>query len=159
MNKLVAYFSASGNTKTAAQKLANVLGADLYQIIPSEPYSSDDLDWNDENSRTSLEMNDLKIRPGILNKLDSIEKYEIIYLGFPIWWGIAPNIIYTFLESYDFNGKRIIPFATSGGSGMGNTVYILKKSVSEDTIIEDGDVITKYITDKQINSWFRVEED
>ncbi len=125
---LVAYFSASGVTAKAAWKLAEVSGADLYEIKPEIPYTRADLDWMDKKSRSSIEMNDPSSRPGIADRLPDMGKYNVIFVGFPIWWYVAPTIINTFLESYDFSGKTIIPFATSGGSGMGKTNDGLEKS-------------------------------
>lgn len=127
---LVAYFSASGVTAKAAWKLAEVSGADLYEIKPEIPYTRADLDWMDKKSRSSIEMNDPSSRPGIADRLPDMGKYNVIFVGFPIWWYVAPTIINTFLESYDFSGKTIIPFATSGGSGMGKTNEGLEKSCS-----------------------------
>ncbi|MDD2972057.1 MAG: flavodoxin [Lachnospiraceae bacterium] len=123
MNKkiLVAYFSASGVTAKVAKKLAEAVGADLFEIEPESPYTSADLNWTDKKSRSSVEMNDPAFRPAIAGKVDGMEQYEVVFVGFPIWWYVAPTIINTFLESYDFSGKTIIPFATSGGSGMGKT--------------------------------------
>lgn len=125
---LVAYFSASGVTAKAAWELAEVSGADLYEIKPEIPYTRADLDWMDKKSRSSIEMNDPSSRPGIADRLPDMGKYDVIFVGFPIWWYVAPTIINTFLESYDFSGKTIIPFATSGGSGMGKTNEGLEKS-------------------------------
>ena len=125
---LVAYFSASGVTAKAAWKLAEVSGADLYEIKPEIPYTRADLDWMDKKSRSSIEMNDPSSRPGIADRLPDMGKHDVIFVGFPIWWYVAPTIINTFLESYDFSGKTIIPFATSGGSGMGKTNDGLEKS-------------------------------
>lgn len=116
---LVAYFSASGVTAKLAEKLAEAIGADLFEIKPEIPYTQADLDWTDKKSRSSVEMNDFNSRPAIANKFSNMEDYGIVFLGFPIWWYVAPTIINTFLESYDFSGKKVIPFATSGGSGMG----------------------------------------
>ena len=123
MKQLVAYFSASGITKAVAEKLARIKEADLFEIIPQEMYTSDDLDWTNANSRSSIEMKDKSSRPKIISKVKNINEYDVIYLGFPIWWYQAPTIINTFLEMYDFNGQTIIPFATSGGSGMGTVYY------------------------------------
>lgn len=125
---LVAYFSASGITKKVAEKLAKVKGADLYEIVPEKKYTAADLNWRDKNSRSTIEMNDKSFRPAISGKVENMAQYDIIYLGFPIWWYVAPTIINTFLEQYDLSGKEIIPFATSGGSGMGNTVKELAPS-------------------------------
>ena len=124
--KLVAYFSASGTTKKAAERLAKAVGADLFEIKPAIPYSSSDLNWMDKKSRSSVEMNDPASRPEISGKLSNIADYDTIFIGFPIWWYVAPHIINTFVESYDFSGKTLVPFATSGGSGMGKTVDELK---------------------------------
>lgn len=128
--KLVAYFSASGMTAKAATALAKAIGADLYEIEPAEPYSGADLDWNNKNSRSSVEMNDPAYRPAITGKVSNMQEYDTVFVGFPIWWYVAPTIINTFLESYDLSGKTIIPFATSGGSGMGRTNEKLLPSCS-----------------------------
>ena len=119
---LVAYFSASGTTKRVAENLAKAVGGDLYEIRPETPYTQADLNWMDQKSRSSVEMKDKSFRPGLADRSADIEAYDRIFLGFPIWWYVAPTIINTFLESYDFSGKTIILFATSGGSGFGNTV-------------------------------------
>lgn len=125
MKKLVAYFSASGVTKNAAEHLAKAAGADLFEIKPAVPYTSADLDWTNKKSRSSVEMSDSASRPEIAEQLSGMEDYDTIFIGFPIWWYVAPTIISTFVENYDFSGKTIIPFATSGGSGMGKTVEVL----------------------------------
>ena len=125
-NILVAYFSASGETARLAKTIAEVTGGDLHEIRPAVPYTSADLNWNNSKSRSSLEMNDPTSRPAIGNRVEHMDGYDTVYLGFPIWWYVAPTIINTFLESYDFSGKTVIPFATSGGSGLGRTVEILK---------------------------------
>ena len=119
--KLVAYFSASGVTAKLAETLSESIGADLYAIEPEVPYTKADLNWMNKKSRSSVEMNDPTSRPAIAGKRDNMDEYDTIFVGFPIWWYVAPTIINTFLESYDFTGKTIIPFATSGGSGMGKT--------------------------------------
>ena len=120
-NILVAYFSASGITAKVAQEIVQEINADIFEIKPVNPYTDADLDWTDSNSRSSIEMKNLSFRPEIAEKLDNMENYDTIFLGFPIWWYIAPTIINTFLESYNFTGKTIIPFFTSGGSGAGQT--------------------------------------
>ena len=125
--KLVAYFSASGTTKTAAERLAKAAGADLFEIKPAIPYTSADLNWMDKKSRSSVEMNDPDSRPEIAETMPNMADYNTVFIGFPIWWYVAPHIIHTFLESYDFTGKTLVPFATSGGSGMGKTVDELRK--------------------------------
>lgn len=118
---LVAYFSATGTTARLARALAEVAGAQLYPITPAQPYSQADLDWTNKRSRSSLEMADPASRPALAGKVEAMEQYQVILLGFPIWWYKAPTIINSFLEGYDLQGKLIVPFATSGGSGMGNT--------------------------------------
>ena len=125
---LVAYFSASGVTAKLAHTLADAIGADLFEIQPEVPYTSADLDWTNKNSRSSVEMNDKAFRPAITGKVEHMEQYDRIFVGFPIWWYVAPTIINTFLEQYDLTGKKVIPFATSGSSGMGNTNTELKAS-------------------------------
>ena len=125
--KLVAYFSASGTTKKAAERLAKATGADLFEIKPKVPYSSADLNWMDKKSRSSVEMSDPSSRPEIAEEFPHLADFDTVFLGFPIWWYVAPRIINTFVESYDFTGKTLAPFATSGGSGMGRTVDELRK--------------------------------
>lgn len=124
---LIAYFSATGTTKTLAEYAANGLNADIYEIIPKEPYTDADLNYNDDKSRSTIEMNDSSARPEISNFVENMEQYDIVFIGYPIWWGEAPRIINTFVESYDFSGKTIIPFCTSGGSGIGSSGSNLQK--------------------------------
>ena len=119
--KLVGYFSASGVTEKVAEALSEAIGADLYEIEPEVPYTKEDLDWTDKQSRSTIEMNDPASRPAIAGKRDNMNDYDTVFVGFPIWWYVAPTIINTFLESYDLTDKTIIPFATSGGSDMGKT--------------------------------------
>ena len=142
--KLVAYFSASGVTKKVALRLAQDELAELFEICPKIEYTSADLNWMDDNSRSSLEMKAQSCRPEILNKLDNLDQYEIIYLGFPIWWYVEPRIIDTFLESYNFSKKQIVPFATSGGSGISNVVENLKAHYPE-LNFADGRLLNNYI--------------
>ncbi len=125
--KLVAYFSASGTTKKVAERLAKAAGADLFEIGPAIPYTSADLNWMDKKSRSSVEMNDPDSRPEIAETIPNMVDYDTVFIGFPIWWYVAPHIIHTFVESYDFSGKTLVPFATSVGSGMGKTVDELRK--------------------------------
>lgn len=136
--KLVAFFSASGVTAAAAKILAETLNADLYEITPKIPYTKADLDWMDQNSRSSIEMRDKSSRPEIIENDAHIENYDTVFVGFPIWWYVAPTIINTFLEKYDFSDKKIILFATSGSSGYGETVKYLKGSVADTATIEEG---------------------
>ena len=124
---LVAYFSATDTTARAAERLAKAIGADLHEIRPKVPYTKKDLNWTDPRSRSTLEMKDKSSRPEIEGRVENMDQYDTIYVGFPIWWYVAPRIINTFVESYDFTGKTLVPFATSGGSGMGRTVDELRK--------------------------------
>ncbi|EGG51956.1 flavodoxin [Paraprevotella xylaniphila YIT 11841] len=123
---LVAYFSATGTTADAAKKLTKATGGELYVITPVKPYTSEDLDWNDKQSRSSVEMNDPKARPAIKSKKENISDYDVIFIGYPIWWDLAPRIINTFIESHNLKGKTVIPFSTSGGSSITNSVTTLK---------------------------------
>lgn len=122
---LVVYFSATGNTKAVAEVIAEGTEADLYEITPEEPYTDDDLNWNDNNSRSTVEMNDASIRPVISGTVDNFEQYSTVYIGYPIWWGEAPRILDTFVERYDFTGKTVIPFCTSSSSGLGSSADTL----------------------------------
>lgn len=152
MKKLVAYFSASGVTKAAAEKLAKAAGADLFEIKPAVPYTRADLDWTDRKSRSSVEMSNPDSRPEIAEKLSNMNDYDTVFIGFPIWWYVAPTIINTFIESYDFSGKTIIPFATSGGSGMGKTIQVLKPLCSSSAKWEDGKMLNR-ISDSELKNW------
>ena len=149
--KLVAYFSASGRTKKVAEKLAADLDADIYEIKPEVKYTEADLNWMNQKSRSSVEMNDKSFRPAIITGDADISGYDTVYLGFPIWWYVAPTLINTFLEAYNFDGKRIVLFATSGGSGFGNTVVELQPSAPEAEITETK-VLTGMLTDAKIKT-------
>ena len=140
---LVAVFSASGVTKRVGEEIARISGGDFFEIIPKEVYTSDDLNWTNKNSRSSVEMNDPAARPEIANAVDDIDDYDDVIIGYPIWWGVAPRIIETFLESYDFSGKTIIPFCTSGGSGMGRSDEELHKNVKGDVKWKKGAQINR----------------
>lgn len=133
---LVAYFSATGTTKGVAEHIANGLNADIYEIVPEDPYTDADLNYNDNNSRTTIEMNDPNARPEISGSVENMEQYDIIFVGYPIWWGEAPRIVSTFMESYDFSGKTIVPFCTSGGSGIGSSASNLERLTSEATWLD-----------------------
>lgn len=150
--KLVAYFSASGVTKKVAELLAKVAGADIYEIVPKVPYTSADLNWMDKNSRSSVEMRDNLSRPEIAVGDAKIEDYDIIFLGFPIWWYVAPTIINTFLESYDFSGKKIVIFATSGGSKFGKAVDGLKQS-APNAVIKEGKILNGRLSEDELKKW------
>lgn len=150
--KLVAYFSASGVTAKVAEALSEAIGADLYAIEPEVPYTKADLNWMDKQSRSTIEMNDPTSRPAIKDKRDNMADYDTIYVGFPIWWYVAPTIINTFLESYDLAGKTIIPFATSGSSGMGKTNEKLKPSCPNSTLME-GKVLKASASKAELVAW------
>ena len=150
--KLVAYFSASGVTAKLAETLSEAIGADLYAIEPEVPYTKADLNWMNKNSRSSVEMKDPASRPAIAGKRDNMDEYDTIFVGFPIWWYVAPTIINTFLESYDFTGKTIIPFATSGGSGMGKTNEKLQPSCPGAKLVE-GKVWKKNAKADELAAW------
>ena len=134
--KLVAYFSASGTTANVAKDLAKAAGADIYEIKPAVPYSRADLNWQDKQSRSSVEMSDKSSRPALADTDANIADYDTVFIGFPIWWYIAPTMINSFLEAYDFSGKKIVLFATSGGSGFGKAVASLQPSAPNATIVE-----------------------
>ena len=151
--RLVAFFSASGTTKKVAEMIASAVDADLYEIMPKQPYSKADLNWMDKKSRSSVEMSDKKFRPEISDTDVSVDQYDEIILGFPIWWYVAPTIINTFLEKYDFSGKKIILFATSGGSGFGNTVKELQPSAPNSEIVE-GKLLNR-ATKQEIADWIK----
>jgi flavodoxin len=151
--KLVAYFSATGITRKVAEALAEAAGADLYEIKPQTPYTKADLNWHDKKSRSSVEMSDKSSRPAIADNDANVSAYDVVFIGFPIWWYIAPTIINTFLESYDFAGKTIVPFATSGGSGIGETVANLKASVDASATIVEGRILKGKQTKETLTAW------
>ena len=149
---LVAVFSASGVTKRVGEEIARIAGADFHEITPKEHYTSDDLNWMNKRSRSSIEMNDPSARPEINGKVADMASYDTVIVGFPIWWGVAPRIIDTFLESYDFSGKKIIPFCTSGGSGVGRSDTALHKNVTGDVQWAKGSQINRP-NEKAIRRW------
>ena len=151
--KLVAYFSASGVTAKVADMLADAVGADIYEIRPEVPYTKADLNWMDKKSRSTIEMNDKTSRPTMADTDAKVEQYDTIFLGFPIWWYRAPSIINTFLESYDFAGKKIILFATSGGSKFGKTVDELRVSVPDSCDIIEGKLLNGKQSIPVIRDW------
>ena len=150
--KLVAYFSASGVTAKVAETLAEAIGADIFEIKPEVPYTKADLNWMDKQSRSTLEMNDPASRPAIKGMRDNMEDYDTVFVGFPIWWYVAPTIINTFLESYDLTGKTIIPFATSGGSDIGKTNERLAPSCKGAKLV-DGKVFKHNVGHKELAAW------
>ena len=150
---LVAYFSAGGETARLAETIAGVTGGDLFEIRPEKPYTAADLDWTDKKSRSTIEMNDDKSRPALADRVEDMAQYDVVFVGFPIWWYQAPRIIETFLESGDFSGKTVIPFATSGGSGMGKTADILKKCCGADTKWLPGKRLASRESAEAVQSW------
>lgn len=150
---LVAYFSASGVTAKAAKALAGAAEAELYEIKPKVSYTQADLNWMDKHSRSSVEMNDKTSRPALADTDARIADYDVIFLGFPIWWYVAPTIVNTFLESYDFSGKTIVLFATSGGSGLGRSAAGLRGSVAADARIVDGRMLNGRLDEKELRAW------
>ena len=150
--KLVAYFSASGTTANVAKSLASAAGADLYEIRPAVPYTRADLNWMDKQSRSSVEMRDKSSRPALADNNANIAEYDTIFVGFPIWWYVAPNIVNTFLESYDFSGKQIILFATSGGSGFGKTAESLRSS-APNAEIRTGKLLNGHPSADSLKTW------
>ena len=151
--KLVAYFSPTGTTARAARALADAAGADLYEIVPAEPYTSADLNWNDKKSRSTVEMNDRACRPTLADTNADIAAYDAIFVGFPIWWYTAPRIIDSFLEAYDFSGKTVVPFATSGGSGLGGTESILHERCSPETTWKPGKRLSSRASEAEVARW------
>ena len=149
---LVAYFSASGETAKLAKTIAEVTGSDLFEIKPEVAYTSADLNWNDKRSRSTIEMNDAKSRPAIAGRVTDMAQYDAVFVGFPIWWYQAPRIIETFLESYDFSGKTVIPFATSGGSGMGKTADILR-NCCPGAKVDTGKRMSSRESDASVQKW------
>ena len=149
---LVAYFSASGVTKGVAEKLAKAAGAELFEIVPEQPYTDEDLNWNNKQSRSSVEMNDRSCRPGISTTVSDMGQYDCIFLGFPVWWYREPSIIDTFLETYDFSGKTIVPFCTSGGSGLGETVGNMR-SLAKEADVRDGKRFSSGVSEEELKTW------
>ncbi len=151
---LVVYFSATGNTKAIAETIAEGLQADIYEIVPEEPYTDADLDYSDNNSRSTLEMNDSSARPVISETVDNFDRYDMVFLGYPIWWGEAPRILDTFVESYDFSGKMVIPFCTSISSGIGSSADTLKKLAGSGNWI-DGQRFNENESADKVLEWAR----
>lgn len=151
--KLVAYFSAGGVTAGVAKTLAGAADAALYEIRPKTPYTDADLDWNDKQSRSTLEMKDPASRPALADQSANIAAYDVVFVGFPIWWYVAPTLVNTFLESYDFSGKAVVPFATSGGSRFGRTIEKLKPSVSDTAIWKEGKLLNQDTDKAALAQW------
>lgn len=149
---LVAYFSATGNTKSVASTLATAINADLFEIVPEQPYTADDLNWQNSQSRSSIEMGDKGSRPAIASKIDDISQYKIVFVGSPIWWGREPSIMDTFVESYDFSGKTIIPFVTSGSSGIGDYGANLQ-ALAPDAKVLTGQRFPNDVSAEELKTW------
>lgn len=152
MNALIAYFSATGTTAKAAKALADAVGGALYEIRPAVPYTSADLNWTDKNSRSSVEMKDIRSRPALADTDAPVAGHDVIFLGFPVWWYVAPTILNTFLEAYDFTGKTIVLFATSGGSGLGKAAAGLRASAPGAKII-DGRMLNGRLNEAELKAW------
>ena len=149
---LVAYFSASGVTKKVATRLAEEIGAELFEIVPETPYTAEDLNWQDKNSRSSIEMKDTNSRPAIGSKIADIRLYDVIYVGFPVWWYREPSIIDTFMETYDFSGKKVVPFATSGGSPMGDAEKRMQ-ALAPKAKVAKGKRFATHVSGKELSDW------
>lgn len=152
-NALVVYFSATGNTKAVAEQIANVTDSELYEIEPAEPYTSEDLDYNNDDCRANLEMNDDAARPEIAGAIENIEQYDTIYLGYPIWWGNAPRIMNTFVETYDLSGKTVVPFCTSGGSSISTSVDTLQELAGDGITWMEGQRFDRGVSADEISQW------
>ena len=150
--KLVAYFSASGVTRSVAEKLADEIGADLFEIVPEKPYTNADLDWQNSRSRSSVEMKDRNARPAIVSKIVDMYGYDVIFVGFPIWWYREPSIVDTFMEAYDFSGKTIVPFATSGGSGLGDAPKNMQ-ALAKGSKVENGKRFSVVVSGQELRAW------
>ncbi len=153
-NVLVAYFSASGVTAGVAKKLADAAGADLYEIAPEQVYTKADLNWMDKESRSSVEMNDRSARPGIATKVENMDQYDTVFVGFPVWWYREPSIIDTFMEAYDFGGKTVVPFCTSGSSGIGDTYKNLQELAPGATVVE-GKRLASGVSESDLSAWVK----
>ncbi len=151
--KLVTYFSASGVTKAVAERLAQALNADIYEIKPQTPYTKADLDWTNKTSRSTVEMQNKSFRPPLADQNAPVAEYDTVFVGFPIWWYVAPTIINSFLESYNFSGKKVVLFATSGGSGFGKTVSELKGSIAPGATLIEGGLLNHNPTAEQLKAW------
>ena len=149
---LVAYFSVTGNTKAVASTLATAINADLFEIVPEQPYTSEDLNWQNNQSRTSIEMGDRSSRPAIASKIEDISQYNIVFVGSPIWWGREPSIMDTFIESYDFTGKTIIPFVTSGSSDIGDYGANLQ-ALAPNAKVLPGKRFSNDVTSEELKIW------
>ena len=151
-NVLVAWFSASGVTTKVAEKLVTAIGADAFEIVPEVPYTQEDLNWMNKKSRSSVEMNDKSSRPAIRNTVGNMDQYDTVFIGFPIWWYREPSIIDTFMEAYDFTGKTVVPFATSGGSGLGDS-YKNLQALAPGAKVFDGEKFSVSVSEEKLKAW------
>lgn len=150
---LVACFSASGVTKKFAEELARIEKADLFEIQPETPYTAADLDWKDQQARSTLEMKDLNCRPAVAGKVENMAQYDVVFVGFPIWWGREPSVVDTFLDAYDFSGKKIVPFCTSGGSGIAEASKRIQEITGPAATVEEGTRLGGEISEKDLETW------
>ena len=151
--KLVAYFSVSGVTAKVAREIAAVESADCFEIKPETPYTKEDLDWTNKQSRSTLEMSDLNCRPALAGRVENMADYDVVFVGFPIWWGREPSAVDTFLTAYDFSGKKLVPFCTSGGSGIGKTAERIQSLVGENACVDDGKRLGGEISEADLKIW------
>lgn len=150
---LVAYFSASGVTKKVAEELAKIRRADLFEIRPEKPYTRADLNWQDPLSRSTREMKDLDCRPAVAGKVENMAQYDVVFVGFPIWWTREPSVVDTFLDAYDFTGKKVVPFCTSGGSGVGEASKRIQKLLGPAVAVEEGTRLGGAVSEQDLESW------
>ena len=150
---LVAYFSASGVTRKVAAEIAKAEQADLFEILPEVPYSAEDLDWRDKQSRSTLEMQDPGCRPSVVGQVENMAQYDAVFIGFPVWWGREPSVIDTFLDAHDFTGKTIVPFCTSGGSGIGETAKRMQEIVGASAVVKEGTRLGGTVSEADLAIW------
>ena len=150
---LVAYFSASGVTKKVAEEIAKAEQADLFEILPETPYTAADLDWTNKKSRSTVEMQDPACRPPVVGKVENMAQYDVVFIGFPIWWGREPSVVDTFLEAHDFAGKTIMPFCTSGGSGIGETAKRMQEIVGASAVVKEGTRLGGTVSEADLTVW------
>ena len=150
---LVAYFSASGVTKKAAEEIAKAEQAELFEILPETPYTAEDLDWTNKQSRSTLEMQDLDCRPLVVGQVENMAQYDVVFIGFPIWWGREPSVVDTFLDAHDFAGKTIMPFCTSGGSGIGETAKRMQEIVGASAVVKEGTRLGGTVSEADLAVW------
>ena len=150
---LVAYFSASGVTKKVAEEITKAEQADLFEILPEAPYTAEDLDWTNKQSRSTLEMKDLSCRPPVVGQVEDMAQYDVVFIGFPIWWGREPSVVDTFLDAHDFAGKTIMPFCTSGGSGIGETAKRMQEIVGASAVVKEGTRLGGTVSEADLAAW------